>query len=183
MRRCYLRGDRAGTGREIYHGKRRQPQGNRYWEHHNSLQDRFHEPSVLDKGDISGSCSPPYHYFRHDLGRGLLQKGCRYVYQKAVLVSSMVPMGWVIGCPLLGAFLPLVYGNPRLRPAIIVMIARFAVLIFLPKVVHQPSPLIFGIALGCSDDPLYYHQEANPENVKGSATGGINFFTFVSLRC
>jgi MFS family permease len=113
-------------------------------------------------------------------GVAFFQQDAGMSYEKAVLVSSMVPMGWVVGCPLLG-WLSDRFGvrRPALTAGIVAMLASFATLIFLPQfVLPALSAFIFGTASGAAMIPYTIIKEANPENVKGSATGGINFITF-----
>lgn len=59
------------------------------------------------------------------------------------------------------------------------MLISFAQMVFLPDVLPDfVSMLIFGIASGVAMIPYTIIKEANPDSVKGSATGGINFLTF-----
>lgn len=103
----------------------------------------------------------------------------------AVLASAMVPMGWVIGCPLLG------YISDRLgrrKPVLIggsmAMILCFLQLFFFGEAIPAwTSMLVFGIASGAAMIPYTMIKEANPDTVKGSATGGINFITFGVTSC
>jgi len=140
----------------------------------------FSNPQSWLSGIISGLLFAPTTIFAMTWGVAFFQQDAGLSYKEAVLVSSMVPMGWVIGCPLLGWLSDrLGVRKPTLTAGIIVMIASFAVLIFLPKLVPPAfSALIFGIASGAAMIPYTIIKEANPGNVKGSATGGINFITF-----
>lgn len=103
----------------------------------------------------------------------------------AVLASAMVPMGWVIGCPLLG------YISDRLgrrKPVLIggsmAMILCFLQLFFFGQAIPAwTTMLVFGIASGAAMIPYTMIKEANPDTVKGSATGGINFITFGVTSC
>jgi len=103
-----------------------------------------------------------------------------FTYHDAVLTGSLVPLGWVIGCPLLGW---LADQMGRRKPALIggavVMLAAAALITF--STGHQAAQigcLIFGIASGAAMIPYTIIKEVNPDEVKGSATGGINFLTF-----
>ena len=140
----------------------------------------FTNPQSWLSGMISGLLFAPTTIFAMTWGVAFFQQDAGLSYEKAVLVSSMVPMGWVVGCPLLG-WLSDRFGvrKPALTAGIVVMLASFAVLIFLPQVVPPAlSAFVFGTASGAAMIPYTIIKEANPENVKGSATGGINFITF-----
>lgn len=131
-------------------------------------------------GAISGLLFAPTTIFAMTWGVAFFQQDLGMSYQAAVLTSSMVPLGWVIGCPLLG-WLSDRSGlrKPALTGGIIVMMASFSALIFLPGAIPPAfSALVFGTASGAAMIPYTIIKEANPENVKGSATGGINFITF-----
>ena len=140
----------------------------------------FTNPQSWLSGMISGLLFAPTTIFAMTWGVAFFQQDAGLSYEKAVLVSSMVPMGWVVGCPLLG-WLSDRFGvrRPALTAGIVAMLASFAVLIFLPQVVPPAlSAFVFGTASGAAMIPYTIIKEANPENVKGSATGGINFITF-----
>lgn len=101
-------------------------------------------------------------------------------YSSAVLAVSMVPLGWVIGCPLLG-YLADHWG--KRKPALIggasVMLLCTAQLAFLPDLLPSwIGLLMLGIASGAAMIPYTIIKEVNPDEVKGSATGAINFLTF-----
>jgi MFS family permease len=90
-------------------------------------------------------------------------------------------MGWVIGCPLLGWLSDKIgHRKPVLAGGIVLMMISFSLFIFLPDYLPPlVSMLLFGIASGAAMIPYTIIKEANPDNVKGSATGGINFLTFI----
>jgi len=140
----------------------------------------FSNPQSWLSGVISGLLFAPTTIFAMTWGVAFFQQDAGLSYQKAVLVSSMVPMGWVVGCPLLG-WLSDRSGlrKPALTTGILAMIGSFAALIFLPTTIPAAlSAFIFGTASGAAMIPYSIIKEANPENVKGSATGGQNFITF-----
>jgi MFS family permease len=119
-------------------------------------------------------------------GIPFLHNALNVSYAEAVNRVSMVPLGWVIGCPLLG------YLSDRLgrrKPVLIggalVMLASAASIYYLPP--GMISPYVLGLALGIGSGaamlPYTVIKEVNPDNVKGSASGAINFlvFTFSAL--
>ncbi len=99
---------------------------------------------------------------------------------EAAARSSMVPLGWVIGCPLLGYIAdrigrrkPVVLGGTVLM--LVTLIAIVYTEGILPRYV---GGLVFGIGSGAAMIPYTIIKEVNPDNVKGSATGAINFLVF-----
>jgi MFS family permease len=119
-------------------------------------------------------------------GIPFLRNGLDVSYAEAVNRASMVPLGWVIGCPLLG------YLSDRLgrrKPVLIggalLMLASAAGIFYLPVGVapRYVLGLLLGIGSGAAMLPYTVIKEVNPDNVKGSASGAINFlvFTFSAL--
>ncbi|MFH1340628.1 MAG: MFS transporter [Pseudomonadota bacterium] len=98
----------------------------------------------------------------------------------AIARSSMVPLGWVIGAPLLG-YLADWWGRrkPVLAGAIMLMLAAGIVLVYLH---HYLSPsiggLLFGIASGAAMIPYTIAKEVNPDHAKASTAGAMNFLVF-----
>lgn len=92
----------------------------------------------------------------------------------------MVAFGWVFGCPLLG-FITDKLGRrkPVLIGGAILMILSLLQLIFLPDLFHAKITMfILGIGSGAAMIPYSVIKETNPDYVKGSSTGAINFVTF-----
>ncbi|HET7291235.1 MAG TPA: MFS transporter, partial [Vicinamibacteria bacterium] len=116
----------------------------------------------------------------------LLQEAHGYEYASAVIRSTTVPVGWIVGCPLLG------FVSDRLgrrKPVILasagVLLACLAWILFGPKDVLPPYVLglLAGIASGAAMLPYTVIKEANPPEMSGTATGVVNFlnFTFSAL--
>lgn len=131
-------------------------------------------------GFVSGLLFAPTTIFVMTWGVAFFQQDRQFTYYQATLTSSMVPLGWVFGCPLLGWFSDKI--NLR-KPAVIggasLMLLCLAQLIFLPALMASYITMfIFGLGSGAAMIPYSVIKEANPDNVKGSATGAINFLTF-----
>ena len=109
-------------------------------------------------------------------------------YDAAVTLAATVPLGWMIGCPLLG-FISDRLG--RRKPVILagslgpaVRGARLQVFFGDPTVFRgAPVGILMGILSGAAMLPYTVIKEANPPELGGSATGVINFlnFTFSAL--
>lgn len=113
-------------------------------------------------------------------GVRFFQSDLLFSYSNAVLAVSMVPLGWVFGCPLMGWVADRI---GRRKPALLggaaVMLAAAAQLVYLPSLIPAwATLLIFGVASGAAMIPYTIIKEVNPDQVKGSATGAINFLTF-----
>src|SRR6185436_9021196 len=104
----------------------------------------------------------------------------------AVLRSASVPMGWIIGCPLIG-FISDRIG--RRKPVIVVsaliLFGCLAWILFGPADVFPPYVLglVAGVASGAAILPYTVIKEVNPPKMSGTATGVVNFlnFTFSAL--
>lgn len=113
-------------------------------------------------------------------GVRFFQEDKMFSYQSAVFAASMVPLGWVFGCPLLGWLADTLHRRKlALASGVIVMLLCAIQLAYSPL----PLPpwltlLLFGVASGSAMIPYTIIKEVNPDSVKGSATGAINFLTF-----
>ena len=114
-----------------------------------------------------------------DMIRGVpfLRDGLGASYTGAVDRVSMVPLGWVIGCPRLGYIADRIgRRKPVLIGGALLMLVSAGVMVYLP---HAMPPYVLGLLLGIGSGaamiPYTVIQEVNPDSVKGSA---INFVVF-----
>jgi MFS family permease len=113
-------------------------------------------------------------------GVASFQKDLQLTYHDAVITASMVPLGWVVGCPLLGWLSDRIgRRKPVVMGSAAVMILAAAQIAFKPLPIPVKAAMfLFGVASGAAMIPYSIIKEVNPDNVKGSATGGINFLVF-----
>src|SRR5271155_1302831 len=140
----------------------------------------FSNPQSYLCGIIAGLMFAPTTIGDMIWGVASFQKDLQFSYHNAVLVASMVPLGWVFGCPLLGWLSDRI---GRRKPVIIGSAA--GMILAAMQIAFTPLPIsaklgmfIFGVASGAAMIPYSIIKEVNPDNVKGSATGGINFLVF-----
>jgi MFS family permease len=146
----------------------------------------FRNPQSILCGMIAGLLFIPTTIFDMIWGVRYLQEARGFDYASAVLRSSTVPLGWIIGCPLLG-FLSDRIG--RRKPVIIggaaLLLLCLAWILYGPADVFPPYVLglMAGLASGAAMLPYTVIKEANPPDVSGTATGVVNFlnFTFSAL--
>ena len=95
---------------------------------------------------------------------------------------AMVPLGWVIGCPILGYISDsLGRRKPVVLGSIIMMLITGSVIVYLPNSMpNYVMGLLLGIFSGAAMIPYTMIKEVNPDEVKGTATGVINFIVFVT---
>ena len=146
----------------------------------------FRNPQSILCGVIAGLLFIPTTIFDMIWGVRFLQEAHGVDYATAVLRSSMVPVGWIIGCPLLGALSDRL---GRRREVIIgsgaVLFACLAWILYGPSGVFPPYVLglVAGLASGAAMLPYTVIKEANPAELSGTSTGVVNFlnFTFSAL--
>src|SRR5215208_5133593 len=146
----------------------------------------FKNPQSILCGLIAGLLFIPTTIFDMIWGVRYMQEAHGFDYGTAVMRSATVPLGWIIGCPLLG-FLSDRLG--RRKPVIIggalVLLCCLAWILYGPVGVLPPYVLglVAGMGSGAAMLPYTVIKEANPPQYGGTATGVVNFlnFTFSAL--
>jgi MFS family permease len=151
-----------------------------------SLKKVFLNPQSILCGLISGLLFIPTTILAMTWGVRFLQEGRGREYDSAVMMAAMVPVGWMIGCPLLGFISdrlgrrkPVIFGGTLILLAVLAW-----VLYGVPEIFRGPVVgILMGIGSGAAMIPYSVIKEANPQELGGSATGMINFlnFTFSAL--
>jgi MFS family permease len=130
---------------------------------------------------ISGLLFIPTTIFDMVWGVSYLQEGHSLEYASAVMRTASVPIGWIVGCPLLG-FISDRLG--RRKPVIIggavILLACLGWILFgqvqtLPRYVVG---FLAGVGSGAAMLPYVVIKEANPPEFGGTAAGVINFLNF-----
>jgi MFS family permease len=113
-------------------------------------------------------------------GVPFLRDGLGVDYAEAVNRATMVPLGWVIGCPLLGYIADKIgRRKPVLIGGALLMLVAASTFVYLPNLMPPYMlGLLLGIGSGAAMIPYTIIKEVNPDEVKGSATGAINFLVF-----
>jgi MFS family permease len=146
----------------------------------------FRNPQSILCGMIAGLIFIPTTIFDMIWGVRYLEEARGFDYGTAVLRSSLVPVGWMIGCPLLGWLSDRI---GRRKPVIVggaaVLFASLAWILFGPVSLLPPYVLglTAGLGSGAAMLPYTVIKEANPPEMSGTATGVVNFlnFTFSAL--
>jgi MFS family permease len=114
-------------------------------------------------------------------GSSFLHEGEQLRTPDAASLVSMVPLGWIIGCPLLG-FISDRIGRRKpvlIAGAAVMGVAALAAIYLEPNVgLRYAIAFALGIASGAAMIPFSVIKEANPPEVKGSASGAMNFLCF-----
>jgi MFS family permease len=135
---------------------------------------------------IAGLLFIPTTIFDMIWGVRFLQEAHGYEYASAVIRSATVPLGWIIGCPLLG-FVSDRLGRrkPVILAGAVLLLGCLAWILYGPTNVLPPYllGLVAGIASGAAMLPYTVIKEVNPPELSGTATGVVNFlnFTFSAL--
>jgi MFS family permease len=151
-----------------------------------SLGKVFRNPQSFLCGFISGLLFIPTTILGMTWGVRFLQEGRGREYEAAVTLAATVPLGWMIGCPLLG-FISDRLGRrkPVIFAGTIMLLAVLTWVLFgNPEILRGHTVgILMGIASGAAMLPYTVIKEANPVELGGTATGVINFinFTFSAL--
>jgi MFS family permease len=119
-------------------------------------------------------------------GVRFLQEARGREFDAAVILAATIPLGWMVGCPLLG-FISDRIGRrkPVILAGTIMLLALVTWVLFgNPDILRGHSVgILMGIASGAAMLPYSVIKEANPPELGGTATGVVNFinFTFSAL--
>ena len=151
-----------------------------------SLGKVFRNPQSFLCGFISGLLFIPTTILGMTWGVRFLQEARGREYEAAVILAATIPLGWMIGCPLLGFISdrlgrrkPVIFGGTIMLLAVVTW-----VLFGNPEILRgHVVGILMGIASGAAMLPYTVIKEANPPELGGTATGVINFinFTFSAL--
>jgi MFS family permease len=146
----------------------------------------FRNPQSILCGVIAGLLFIPTTIFDMVWGVRYLQEAHGFDYGSAVLRSASVPLGWMIGCPLLGWISDwLGRRKPVIEVSAFVLLGSLAWILYGPADVLPPYVLgiVMGISSGAAMLPYTVIKEVNPPELSGTSTGVVNFlnFTFSAL--
>jgi len=146
----------------------------------------FKNPQSILCGLIAGLLFIPTTIFDMIWGVRFLQEAHGFDYGAAVMRSATVPLGWIIGCPLLGFISdrigrrkPVIFAGAAVLLACLGWILYGRTDVFPPYILG----LVAGLASGAAMIPYTVIKEANLPQHGGTATGVVNFinFTFSAL--
>lgn len=146
----------------------------------------FRNPQSILCGMVAGLLFIPTTIFDMIWGVRYLQDARGLDYASAVMRSATVPLGWIVGCPLLGLLSDrLGRRKPVIVSGALVLLACMAWILYGRANVLPPYVvgLVAGLASGAAMLPYTVIKEANPPEASGTATGVVNFlnFTFSAL--
>ncbi|WP_199055366.1 MFS transporter [Aquitalea sp. ASV15] len=131
-------------------------------------------------GVIGGLMTVPTSVFAMTWAVDLFQSDRQFSYADAVLVSSMVSLGWIAGSPLFGLWSDrLGQRKPVLCTGAVLMLLVMMQLFLFPDLLPgEISMLLLGVVSGAELLVVSISKEVNPDRVKGSAAGCANFLVF-----
>ncbi|MGH7984148.1 MAG: MFS transporter [Candidatus Udaeobacter sp.] len=146
-----------------------------------SLGKVFRNPQSILCGLISGLLFIPTTILGMTWGVRFLQEARGQEYDAAVMLAATIPLGWMIGCPLLGFISdrlgrrkPVIFGGTIMLLAVVTW-----VLFGNPEILRGATVgILMGIASGAAMLPYSVIKEANPPELGGTATGVVNFLNF-----
>lgn len=143
----------------------------------------FSNPQSWLAGVIGGLLFAPTTIGILAWGASFFSKGEHISIAEAATLVSMVPLGWVIGCPLIGYISDKIgHRRPVLIGGSSLLLLSYISLLYLPTAIlpaYMP-PLLMGIASGAAMLPFSVMKEVNPPEVKGTAAGIMNFLVFLT---
>ena len=141
----------------------------------------FRNPQSILCGVIAGLLFIPTTIFDMIWGVRFLQEAHGFSYGEAVIRSATVPLGWIIGCPLLGFISdriarrkPVIFGGACVLLACLSWILYGSANALPPYLLG----LIAGLASGSAMLLYTVIKETNPPEYSGTATGAINLLNF-----
>ena len=147
----------------------------------NGLGVVFVNPQSILCGLIAGLLFIPTTIFDMVWGIRFLQEAHGLGYSEAVIRSATIPLGWIIGCPLLGLLSdrlsrrkPVLSGGAAVLLACMIWIL-YGTPDYFPRYVLG---LITGLSSGAAMLAYTVIQEANPPQYSGTAIGVINLLNF-----
>ena len=146
-----------------------------------ALGEVFRNPQSILCGLISGLLFLPTTVFAMVWGVRFLQEAHDVPYSLAVLRSAAIPVGWMIGCPLLGALSDRIgRRKPVILGGAVALLICLGLILFGPAGVFPPFSLALaaGVASGAAMLPYTVIKEANRPDHSGTATGVVNFLNF-----
>ena len=140
----------------------------------------FSNPQSYLCGIIAGLLFAPTTIGDMIWGVAFFQQDRGVEYARAVSIASMVPLGWVVGCPLLGWLADYVgLRKPTLiLGAVVMLMSVIATAYTNDPTFNYISMFALGVGSGAAMIPYTIIKEVNPDQAKGSAVGVINFITF-----
>jgi MFS family permease len=146
-----------------------------------ALKRVFLNPQSILCGLIAGLMFIPTTILAMTWGVRFLQEARGREYEAAVTLAATVPLGWMIGCPLLG-FVSDCIGRrkPVILGGAVGLLAMLAWVLFGDPAIFRGAPvgILMGIFSGAAMIPYTVIKEANPPELGGSATGFINCLNF-----
>ncbi|MFL6514044.1 MAG: MFS transporter [Chthoniobacterales bacterium] len=146
-----------------------------------SLGKVFRNPQSILCGLISGLFFIPTTILAMTWGVRFVQEARGREFDAAVMLAATVPLGWMIGCPLLG-FISDRLGRrkPVILAGALMLTGVLAWVLFGDASVFRGPAvgILMGIASGAAMLPYSVIKEVNPPELSGTATGVVNFLNF-----